>query len=103
MKNPLSYIFVLNSFVLLFFVGQLWSSTINYCFWMMDSQQEFIEFSTSEDNESEEENEKQDKEDKNRNITFDFNFCKAQLALKQNCWKNFISLHYPDISTPPPR
>ncbi len=103
MKNTPSYSFVLNFFVLLFLIGQLWSSSINFSFWMMDSDQDFIELSTSEDSESEEENEKKEKEDKNQIIAFEFNIIKHLLTLRSYNNKNFISLHHPDISTPPPK
>jgi len=90
-------------FVLLFLVGQLWSCSINYCLWMMDTDQDFIELSTSEDSESEEEIEKKDKEDKNRIFTFEINLINALFSLNQYNNKNFISLHHPDITTPPPK
>lgn len=67
---------------------------------MMDSDQDFIELSTSEDSESEEEKEK---EDKDRIITFKFNYIKMLLSLKRSSCKKIISLHHPDISTPPPK
>jgi hypothetical protein len=86
-----------------FLIGQLWISTINYCLCIIDSEQDYIELSTSEDSESEEENEKKDKEDKNRIITFDFIFIKTLLYLNRYSFKRFISLHHPDISTPPPK
>lgn len=69
----------------------------------MDYDQDFIELSTSEDNESEEKAEKKDKEDKNRIISFEFKSIKSLDALNRYSCKNFISLHYPDISTPPPK
>jgi hypothetical protein len=86
----------------LFLVGQLWSSSINYYNWMMDSEQEIIELSTSEDTESEEENEKKEKEDKNNLITLEFNVIDMLLLINLNNNKKFISLHHPDITTPPP-
>ena len=46
---------------------------------MMDSEQEIIELSTSEDTESEEENEKKEKEDKNNLITLEFNVIDSPL------------------------
>lgn len=69
----------------------------------MDYEQDFIELSTSEDNESEEENEEKEKEDKNRNIAFNYNFNNILLSLKRFTKKNLITLHQPDISTPPPK
>ena len=70
---------------------------------MVDTEQDFIELSTTEDSESEEENEKKDKEDKNRIITFEYNSTKTHLCLNSHSFKKFISLHHPDISTPPPK
>ena len=70
---------------------------------MMDSEQEYFELSNSEDGESEQENEKKEKEDKNRIITFEFNSIKTLHSLILFCCENFISLHHPDISTPPPK
>lgn len=71
---------------------------------MMDSEQEIIELSTSEDTESEEENEneKNEKEDKNNLITLEFNVIDMLLLINLNNNKKFISLHHPDITTPPP-
>lgn len=70
---------------------------------MLDSEQDFIELTTTEDSESEEENEKKDKEDKNRVISFELNSIKSLLSLNSYLCRNYISLHHPDISTPPPK
>jgi len=70
---------------------------------MMDSGKEFIELSTIEDSESEEENKITEKDNKYRSMTFKFNSKKTLLELNSDSFKNYISLHHPDISTPPPK
>ncbi len=87
-------------FIYFFLIGQLWVSTVNYCYWMIDSDTEFVELNTSEDSESEEENEVKDKSRTNsfplKSIVYIFN-------VNSFCFENFKSLHHPDVTTPPPK
>lgn len=67
---------------------------------MIDSETEFVELNTSEDSESERENEKKDK---NRYNPFAYNSINNSFNLDSFCFKNFKSLHHPDVTTPPPK
>ena len=103
MKKQFPHPTFLQGFIYLFLIGQLWVSSVNYCYWMIDSDTEFVELNTPEDSESEEENEKKDKKDKNRYNPFAYNSIVNSFNLNSFGFKNFKSLHHPDVTTPPPK
>jgi len=94
---------LLKGIVYILLIGQLSSNTLSYCYWMMDIELELIELSTLEDTESEEEDKKEEKKDE---IRLDF-YKTAYNELIAICVtlhnKDFLSLHHPDVSTPPPK
>lgn len=103
MKKLFPYSTLLQGFIYLFLIGQLWVSTINYCNWMIDSETELVELNPSEDSESEEENEGKEKKDKNRVPLFSHNSAVDIFKLNSFCFENLISIHHPDVTTPPPK
>jgi len=94
---------LLKGVVYLLLIGQLSSNTLSYCYWLIDGDSELIELSTLEDSESEEEDKKEEKKDE---IRFDFykTAYDELIAICRNLQdKDFLSMHHPDVSTPPPK
>lgn len=76
---------------------------MDYCYWMIDSDTEFVELNNSEDNESEEENESKEKKEKTRSNPFYNNYILVNFNLNRFSFQNFKSIHQPDVTTPPPK
>lgn len=94
---------LLKSMVFLLLIGQLSSNTLTYYYWMFDGDSELIELSTVEDNESEEEDKKEEKKEEIRLDSYDAKYDEL-IAVGMTLYAtNFLSLHHPDVSTPPPK
>ena len=89
------------SIVYLLLISQLWVYSDTYCHWMIDSESDLIELCKTGDSETEEEN-KKEKKDKIRidlhSVKFE-NFVSTNVILHA---EYFLSLHHPEITTPPP-
>ena len=84
------------------FMGQLWVNTIPYCSWMTDSGLDFIELCCSNDCESEEEQSKKEKDDKVQVDLYTANVDISMFMVQTFHFRGFVSIHAPEITTPPP-
>ncbi len=103
MKFLLAYQLLLKSFVYVLLIGQLWVNIASHYYWLIDSESELIELCNFEDSESEEEEKKEEKDDKVRmNLQTSMYYYSSSLENVLHS-KAFLSLHPPEISTPPPK
>ena len=88
--------------------GQLWTNTISYGYWIIDSESELIELSSSEEKEgeSEEEKKEKEKEEKEDKIRSGFSSKNSSSYLSifiTNHSKDYLTLHHPENTTPTPQ
>lgn len=94
---------LLKGVVYLLLIGQLSSNTLTYCYWMLDSSVELIELSNMEDSESEEEDKKEENKDEIRLDFHNTSFDELIAICITIHPKDFLSLHHPEVNTPPPK
>ena len=94
---------LLKGVVYLLLIGQLSSSTLTYCYWLIDRDADLIELSKVEDSESEEEDKKEEQKDEIRldfhDTTSDYLIATYMTLHAKDC----PSLHHPEVRTPPPK
>ncbi len=94
---------LLKGVVYLLLIGQLSSHTVSYCYWMVVGDVELIELSTTEDSESEEEDKKEESKDEIRLGFHKSGYAKLIATCITLHAKDFLSLHHPEVNTPPPK
>lgn len=102
MKKIHTYQSYLKGIVYFLLCSQLWVTGLQYSSWMHNGESDLIELAGSEDFEYEKEENKKEKEHKVRSDLHLSEIFKGALANKEFYLRQYISIHHPEITTPPP-
>lgn len=83
-------------------LGQVWASTYSFCHWIVDMESELIELVHSEEGEAEKEDIKKEKEIRISWNSRVMNISSLIPSYQHQDVSFFLSLHHPEITTPPP-
>ncbi|NOY51541.1 MAG: hypothetical protein GXO88_13385 [Chlorobi bacterium] len=102
MKKATTYQFFLKSIIVLVLIGQFWTNTISYCYWLIDSKSELIELYGCDNNEPREEDDKKDKADKFLVDLDPTSFDDSEKVINNISFEYFPLRLYSEVTTPPP-
>jgi len=102
LKLVSTYRIATKAIIYLLVIGQLWANAATFCQWMVDPDSELIELCNTDDAESEKEESKEEKNDKLTIDMYDMRLDNPQNELSVLHSKDLLSLHDPDVTTPPP-
>ncbi len=102
MKNIPSYRLFLTSIVYLLLVSQIWANAGPYSDWMDETQLEPIELNSTENINFAEEDIGKELDEKFKMRLFVPVFGTLKLPTKFSLYDSFLSMHAPEVTTPPP-
>ena len=82
-------------------IGQLWTNTVSYSYWMIDSESVLIELCNFGENESDDDNKKQ-KLDKIKMDLYSLNTNNSSIITIILHLDDFLFLDHLEVTTPPP-
>lgn len=82
--------------------SQVFIHTFSYCYLLIESESELVEFCNFEDTESEEEDNKKEKDDKFNVGLYELIFYDLIFVTKNISSEDFLSVIHSEVTTPPP-